>query len=260
MKQTLTGARILVTRPVGQAENLCRLIEQQGAKAIHIATLAIEGITPKPLALSRSLASDWLIFTSTNAVNFALQTLDGKMSVCETRRIAAVGQATANALKQAGLTVDCVPVQDFSSEGLLAMPELQQVTGKQCTIVRGLGGREKIAETLRSRAAEVGYLEVYRRFQPETDTQELTSLLSLHQLQATTITSTEALQNLLSLLDSENLIRIKAIPLIVVSERIAHTAKELGFKQIAVSPQPTDAAILETLTTLLDGDNSGRSN
>jgi uroporphyrinogen-III synthase len=81
-----------------------------------------------------------------------------------------------------------------------------------------------------------------------------------NQLQAITISSGEALQNLLSMLDESSAVLLRKLPLVVVSERIRHLAQKLGFTQIAVSLQPTDAAILETLTTLLSGEYSGRSN
>ena len=62
------------------------------------------------------------------------------------------------------------------------------------------------------------------------------------------------------MLDAEVAVLLRSLPLVVVSDRIKKTAEQLGFKQIAVSRQPTDAAILEILTTLLNGENSGRSN
>ncbi|MCQ8130902.1 uroporphyrinogen-III synthase, partial [Methylomonas rivi] len=128
------------------------------------------------------------------------------------------------------------------------------------TIVRGVGGREKLAQTLRDRGAEVAYLEVYRRRLPDTGKDELLQTLRQEQLDAVTITSGEALQNLLAMLEPAAASLLRKRPLVVASGRIGQLALELGFERIAVSLQPTDAAILETLTTLLNGENSGRSN
>jgi len=255
------GSRVLVTRPVQQAGNLCRLLTESGAVPIRFPTLEIVGVQPEPSILEAAALSDWLIFTSSNAVDFAIRAFGGKMPSLNTQlRIAAVGQATAGALLQAGWRVDCVPASEFSSEGLLAEAPLQAVAGAHCTIVRGSGGREKLAEALSSRGAEVGYLEVYSRCRPDVDSTELADHLRSDLLQAITITSVEALQNLLEMLDEAGGGLLKGLPLVVVSDRIKKTAEQLGFKQIAVSGQPTDAAILEILTTLLNGENSGRSN
>ncbi|WP_415879722.1 uroporphyrinogen-III synthase [Methylomonas sp. TEB] len=249
-----------MTRPASQAENLCHLIEQCGGIPIRFPTLEIVQVKPNPDLLGQAANSDWLIFTSTNAVDFAIRAFSGKMPALRKLKIAAVGAATASTLRQSGWPVDCVPHSEFSSEGLLAEPDLQTVAGMRCVIVRGVGGREKLAEGLRSRGAETFYLEVYRRQQPAANISDLRTDIALGRLDATTITSTEALQNLLAMLDDESIVLLKSILLVVMSERIGQAADDFGFKQIAVSAQPTDAAILETLTTLLNGENSGRSN
>jgi len=256
----LDNVQVLVTRPADQAEKLCHLIEQAGGRALRFPTLEIDSVIVEPQKLEHALQSDWLIFTSTNAVDFALKAFGGKMAGLQKLKIAAVGQSTALALHHAGLITDCVPETQFSSEGLLAEQAMHQVEGLCITIVRGEGGREKIAQMLLSRKAQVDYLEVYRRCRPEIDNSHLVEQLQSGKLSVITITSGEALQNLLVMLDETSIVLLKNIPLIVVSERIKDLAQQRGFEQILVSLQPTDAAILQTLTTLSNGENSGRSN
>ena len=260
MTTDLQQAAILVTRPEAQADVLCRLIEMHGGQAIRFPTLSIETQPIDTDALQLALASDWLIFTSKNAVDFALQAFDGKMAQPHVPAIAAVGGATAECLRQAGLDVDCVPASEFNSEGLLAEPAMHAVADKRCIIVRGVGGREKLATSLRSRGATVSYLEVYRRSRPDIDNRALLQRLRQNQLAVTTITSEEALHNLLSMLDDFGVAALRTLPMVVVSDRIRQTAEALGFKTVAVSRQATDVAILETLKMLLSGENSGRSN
>ena len=257
MTDCLSGAQILVTRPAAQAENLCKMIEGKGGIALRFPTLEIEGLVPDIDQVKNAWSGDWLIFTSKNAVDFARKAFDGKMAGFHGPRIAAVGAATAHAVRQAGWQVDCVPASEFNSEGLLAEAPMHDVAGKRCAIVRGVGGREKLAETLRCRGAEVSYLEVYRRQRPSVDNGVVAEPLRQQQLAAATVTSEEALRNLLAMLDHDSAALLKKRPLLVVSDRIRQTARELGFETVAVSPQPTDTAILETLTTLLSGENSG---
>jgi len=113
---------------------------------------------------------------------------------------------------------------------------------------------------LRGRGATVDYQEVYRRCLPDVDPSELVQRLRAGQLAASSVTSGEALQNLLALLDQASANILFKLPLVVVSDRIEQLAQQVGFEKITVSRQPTDAAILETLTTLFSGENSGRSN
>jgi uroporphyrinogen-III synthase len=256
----LAGARILVTRPATQAENLCQLIENQAGYATRFPTLEIEAVAPAHATLHTALSADWLIFTSKNAVDFALHAFNGKMTPLTQPAIAAVGGSTAARLRDSGLTVACVPAFEFNSEGLLAEAMMHDVAGKTCVIVRGVGGREKLAETLRIRGAKVEYLDVYRRLLPSKDSGELIDHLQQNQLDAVIVTSDEALHNLWTMMEPDSAARLRRLPLVVVSERIRQTAERLKFEQIVVSQQPTDAAILETLKTLFNGENSGRSN
>ena len=260
MTAHLTGKRILVTRPRAQAETLCQLLEAEGGVAWRFPTLDICQNQPDEADLAHALHSDWLIFTSSNAVDFAIRAFNGKMPKFDQTRIAAVGEATAKCLRDLGWPVNCVPSHNFSSEGLLAEPQLDAVKACECVIVRGVGGRDILEQGLRARGANVSYLEVYRRECPTADNTALTAAIAAQQLDAISITSIEALSNLLEILDENSQGLIKDINLIVVSPRIADHARQLGFKHIAVSRHPGDSEIVETLTTLFNGENSGRSN
>jgi uroporphyrinogen-III synthase len=253
----LNGARVLVTRPAHQAENLSRLIQARGGEAVRFPVLDIvarDNIDEIQDALKNLGKFQWVVFISPNAVNFALKANNGKIDRLKAVRFAAVGRATAQALEAAGLTVDAVPEQGYTSEALLAMPQIQQIKGQSCLIVRGKGGREELANTLRSRGADVQYLEVYKRTIPSIDNSQVVQLLTQHRLDAITVTSGEALQNLLIMLGEENHRLLLPIPLVVVSDRIGQLAAGMGFKRIAVTESPADTAILETVTIVCNGE------
>ncbi|HEY8034045.1 MAG TPA: uroporphyrinogen-III synthase [Methylobacter sp.] len=253
----LNGSHILVTRPEHQAENLSRLIEQQGGIAVRFPTLKIvsrDDAGEIKATLANLDKFQWVIFISANAVNFALKANSGKIARTKSVRFAAVGQATAQAMKAAGLPVDLVPENGYNSEALLETPHLKQVEGQNCLIVRGEGGREQLATTLRSRGAKVDYLEVYKRIVPRIDSSPVIRLLAQHRLDVTTVTSAEALQNLRLMLDETNNKLLSLIPLVVVSDRIRCIAADMGFNRITVTDSPTDTAILETVITCVTGE------
>lgn len=255
MNKVLNGRRVLVTRPEHQAENLSRLIEERGGIAVRFPTLAIVSRDDDKIKSTLVNLDDfqWIIFISANAVNFALKTNGGKIGRTESVRFAAVGQATAQAMKMAGLPVDLMPENGCNSEALLAMPQLQQIEGQNFLIIRGEGGREQLATTLRSRGAEVNYLEVYKRIIPRIDSSPVVELLAQHRLDVITVTSAEALQNL-SLMLGENNKLLLLIPLVVVSDRIRCIAADMGFNRITVTDSPIDTAILETVITCATGE------
>jgi uroporphyrinogen-III synthase len=253
----LNGAHVLVTRPAHQAENLSRLIDERDGVAVRFPTLAIAALDDSCI-IQNTLAHldrfQWLVFISANAVSMHSYYSDGvKIKQFESVRIAAIGKATAQALALAGLRVDLVPENGYNSEALLAMPQMQQINGQRYLIVRGKGGREDMATTLRSRGAFVEYLDVYKRIIPGIDSSQVSLLLAQDKLNVITITSGEALQNLLIMLEEKYLQRLIEVPLVVVSNRIRQIAADMGFKRIAVTNNPSDAAILETVTMCVTG-------
>jgi len=133
------------------------------------------------------------------------------------------------------------------------MPTMQNMQGQRCLIVRGLGGREELAATLRSRGAVVDYLEVYQRIIPSIDNSALYLLLTQNKLDVITVTSVNALQNLLIMLNEQYHQQLFWIPLVVISDRIRHIAADIGFKRIAVTNSPSDVAILETVKMCVTG-------
>lgn len=241
---------VAVTRPREQAETLCRMIEDAGGRAIRLPLLAIEALEPEcagAARLRRLDDVDWLVFISANAVRFGLEHLPPNvLEGTKHPHIAAIGEATRGALELRGLAVDLAPKAQFNSEALLAQPEWSDMRGQRVLIVRGEGGRELLAETLRARGAEVEYAEVYRRIWPPLDVAYFLSLAQSAALGALVVTSGEALEHLAGQLGTAALERIARIPVIVVSERLAQAARDLGFQNPVVASAASDRAIFDT--------------
>jgi uroporphyrinogen-III synthase len=245
--------RVLVTRPVGQAAGLCRLAEEAGYEAVQLA--AIEIREPVDLEALRSLAGtlhsyDLAVFISVNAVTHGLDYLLARRDWPARVKIATVGTSTAAALREYGLAPDLIPAHRFNSEALLELDELQDMHGKRVVILRGNGGREHLYDTLRARGAVVEYVEAYRRTCPEIDPQLMRALLQPGALDVVTVTSNETLQNLFAMAGEEGRPLLRALPLVVVSERQALLAQELGFEHAAiVAENAGDTALVEALKT-----------
>lgn len=249
----LKGLRVLVTRPAHQAEALCQRIDALGGEAIRFPVLAIEGPADKN-AVQAQLANlsryDWAIFISPNAVRRSFELLKQQgQSWPKSLKAAVVGAGTARTLEEIlGRPADLCPSERFDSEGLLALPELQSVADKNILILRGEGGREWLADTLKARGAKVAYAEVYRRVQPNIDPQPLVDSLQQGKLDILTVTSSEGLQNLLTMLGDEGAELIRQQALIVVSERSARQARELGFTgEIRIAAKASDEGLVESL-------------
>ena len=242
-----------MTRPEHQAGRLCELIEGQKWNAIRFPTLKIQAINNSKIKqqIEEIDQHQWLIFISANAVNFALRANDGKIDPFSKISVIAIGKATEKALQSAGLPVTLVPEQHFNTEGLLATPEMLQISGQSCLIVRGQGGREILADTLKARGAVVEYMEVYSRTIPaNNESVAIDQLLEHEKINIITLTSGDALKNLLTMTSVEQHKKLQKVPTVVISDRIKELAEKSGFKTVAVTKEPSDRAIIDTITKL----------
>ncbi|HEX5056223.1 MAG TPA: uroporphyrinogen-III synthase [Gammaproteobacteria bacterium] len=247
-KRPLLYRRVLVTRPAHQCEALCRLIEQAGGIPLRLPALAIAA-PADPLQARRQLQQlegcEIAVFISRNAVDKAIELLQPQALPVSVKCLA-IGQATADALRDHGYAVALMPDRDFRSEGLLAMPELQNVRGKRIAIIRGAGGRELLAEVLRERGADIEYIEVYRAICPSEATGELRDLLAKRPPELVIATSTLILQNLLEMSGNYRN-RLLPRPLVVLSARGRDFALAAGCARVYIAPRSDDAGIVAAL-------------
>ena len=254
MDNSLNGFGIAVTRPPDQAKRLCAAIEEQAGKAIVFPLIAIAPLDNYSVfdeAINQLQSVDWAIFISTNAVENALPRLIKKFtSIPDNVKFAAIGQQTAKALAPYGVPEVLIPHTRFDSESLLALPEMHDVINKTVMIFRGVGGREVLADILKSRGAHVIFAESYRRINPQTSCAKLAQLWHKQQLHAIVVTSSEAMRHLLQMTNNGSDEWIRNIHICVNHARIAEAADTLALN-ISVADAPGDEAMLACLQSVL---------
>jgi len=248
VKQPLAGLTVVVTRPERQAGRFIDLLHEAGAASVAFPTLAIEPITLDAASRARLAPDDydWVIYTSTNAVEQALAQLPRPLKA----RLAAVGRATARALRDQGLEVHATPEQASNSEGLLAVPELADVRGRRILILTGIGGRDMLRESLSCRGAEVTLGEVYSRTVavPAPGTVEGLQRACASGLAVIAVTSVDVLDALLELAPETRVARLRATPLLLPGERVAEAARERRWRgPLVVAPSAEDATMINAL-------------
>jgi len=246
--QALLGRRVVVTRPVHQADNLARLIVEAGGEPVRFPALAIE--PPADSSQVRDLLAsvgsfDLAVFISANAVDHAFALLRGPWPTSVP--VSAVGEGTAAALRRRGLSTVIVPSLGTDSESLLAVPLLKNARGKRVLIVRGEGGRELLAQELRRRGAEVTYAQCYRRVLPQTDSAPLIARWARGELHAVTVMSGATLDNLWVLLEPGGRDLLRTTPVFVSHPGVADRARQLGLVETVVTP-PGDEGMLRGLS------------
>lgn len=248
----LNGLHIAVTRPYAQALSLCEAIKLHGGTVISFPLIAIAPLQDYSLfeqQLAQLETTDWAIFISSNAVDYAMPRILKKFgNVPENVKFAAIGHQTAKQLNLYGVHNVLTPHTRFDSETLLALTEMQDVAGKTIAIFRGVGGRELMAETLKTRGATVYFAESYCRINPQTDTKLLHNQWQQGKLDAIVVTSSEAMRHLLQMAQAS--IWLRHVTLCVNHARIAEDPKRLGLK-VLIATEPGDDALLKCLSQLV---------
>ena len=240
----LSNLRVLVTRPAPQAQSLCDAIAAMGGESLSCPLLAISPRNAMPMKQHYDL----VIFVSANAAIHGAQWLK---SLETPPQLAAIGQATAVALKTAGLEVNIIAPPPFNSEALLQL-EVLQVPPEHILIVRGVGGRDVLRDTLIARGSDVEILEVYERSPAVLDESmraTLSSALRDGAIDVITATSVEITDVLCSLFSGEEQECLERCAVVAGSRRIAaHLAAHHWRGDVITSDSPDDAAMLNALT------------
>ncbi|HSC76492.1 MAG TPA: uroporphyrinogen-III synthase, partial [Pseudomonadales bacterium] len=191
------------------------------------------------------------IFISQNAAEQTLQALAERDLTWPTQiQTFAIGSATTAFLAEHGITASSP--QQMNSEGLLALPALQNtkgrsINGQRCIIFRGAGGRETLAQTLRERGVDVDYCELYRRGLPTTARQQWMDWVgTLRNYPALIcINSIETLKHLHAV--DPDMTSRDNLTLVVPGERVTRAATTAGFAQIITAHDATDSAMLRAI-------------
>ncbi len=121
-QRPLFGKRIVVTRTREQASQLSKQLFERGAEVLEIPTIKIqEPYNPGNVldALLELNSYDWLVFTSPNGVtaffNYFFKGFQDMRDIGGVK-IAAIGPATAEKLKELHLKVDLMPEEYVASK------------------------------------------------------------------------------------------------------------------------------------------------
>lgn len=225
----LSGLRILNTRPLGQNKKLSKEICAAGAISIELPALVINHIKYETPDLQQI---DKAIFLSVNAVACFFDCLDQKWpkSICTI----AIGEATKNALEERGILVDYHP-ESSTSEGIVKLDVLQEISGQKILIIKGVDGLEIISQAMIDRGGEICPVSVYERSLPAIDSEQTKRLRCDDAVDIIIITSVQALKNIFILFGESSLTWLRHKPCFVISPRIAKEAGRLGMHDIIVT-------------------------
>ncbi|GAB2896440.1 hypothetical protein GCM10027046_27360 [Uliginosibacterium flavum] len=246
----LAGRCIVMTRPAGQAEGLARELQALGAEVLNFPVIAIEAADPAPLRALDLADFDLAFFVSPNAVEQAF-----KIRLPEewpsALRVATVGPASARALAQQGYASVISPQSGFDSEAVLALPEFSSaaVAGKRVLLLRGEGGRDLLADTLRERGAMVEQVSCYRRVCAPLDPAPLLARFARGELAALVFSASEGLRFFLEISGETGREMLRVLPCFAPHPRICAALQAAG----APAPILTEAGDVGIATGIASG-------
>jgi uroporphyrinogen III methyltransferase/synthase len=193
----LAGRCIAVTRSRAQAPELASLLEAHGARVLAAPTIAIEppaSWTPLDAALGALERYDWVVFTSVNGVEMARSRVPGAGPWLARRRIAAIGPATARALREWGCPAELVPTE-FVAEALARELAPRVGAGTRVLVARAAEARDVLVRELRARGAQVDEVPAYRTRPSDEGGAALRAALEAGRVDAVTFTSSSTVRH-----------------------------------------------------------------
>ena len=253
-RRRLFGQRIVVTRAREQAGQLSRRLREHGAEVLEVPTIKLEPPTRRQDLVDALLAInsyDWLVFTSPNGVSkffeyFFKQFHD--MRDIGGARIAAVGPATANKLKELHLQVDLMPDEALASEIAKAFAGFETIENLKICLLRAEVANRELPEALEALGAIVDDVACYQTV-PETEDSTGTSARLLEDgadwvafTSASTVDNFHARFDLPALLDKFP--RLKAA---AIGPETSKALAALGLKPAIEAKQHTLDGLVEAL-------------
>ncbi len=203
----LAGRTVVVTRSRDQTPRLSAALAASGATVVELHAIEIVDAADGGAALVAAAADlvhgryGWVAVTSQNAVQRLVDALAalGDRPVPHSVRFAAVGSATAGALREAGIEPAVVPPEAVSDALVEAFGAPPDGSGPSRTVLfpRAERVRGALAEGLRAKGWEVDEVVAYRTVagSPEPD-----AVATAHRVDAVAFTSSSTVERTVELL------------------------------------------------------------
>ena len=240
-RRPLSGKRIVITRTRKQASALSSKLRALGAQVIELPTIRIE--PPNDLRSFAELVQDahiydWIVFTSANGVEAFFEIffkLYDDVREIGAARIAAIGPATAQRVKDFHLHVDLQP-EEFVAEAVVKEFQKQgSIENLRILLVGAEKTRDVLLKELSALGAIVDQAFAYRTVPETRDTTGARRQLAKEGADLITFTSSSTVENFLAL----GLPWPKGMQVASIGPITSKTARDHGLK-IAVEAHQHD--------------------
>lgn len=237
---------VLITRPREASLQLAKWLTGLGFDPIVMPLYTFSAHEPR-IDLSKTLGAEkgrkLAVFTSPRAVQFGVKFIP--RNLCSAMEFAAIGNATRKSLEEAGQRVHLQAASGYTSEDLLAMPELAENPGS-AVIFCAPGGRQALANGLSALGWKVTNAQVYERLELQPSQRQIDEIVAADKL-LSVWTSVSALEAARKHLPGQAWDKILHAPVLVISARIKHHLQQLGASDVALSDEPGNAGLVQSI-------------
>lgn len=259
MAEPLAGRTVVVTRAASQAGEFVAELERYGATVIICPTIEItepDNYERLDEAIDHLYGYDWIIFTSANAIEFFLRRLNAREVNAEQLdeiKVCAIGQASADKLRDARVHVDVVPSQSKAEGVFTALSEFvgaEQLQGLNILLPRAAVARDYLPKALEDAGARVDVVTAYRTVVPENLDRGRLSAMLAGSADCIAFTSSSTVKNLALLFDTHDLSNVLAgVTIACIGDVTASTAAEYGLR---VDIQPAQTSVKDLAKAIAD--------
>ncbi|HYG74272.1 MAG TPA: uroporphyrinogen-III C-methyltransferase [Planctomycetota bacterium] len=214
----LLGKRVVVTRARAQASDLAMGLRELGATVFEFPTIRIAPPESNDIdEAAKKLAAgayDWVVLTSVNGIDALFAALQRQKldSRAFKARVAAIGSATSQRLREHGIEADLIPPEFVAESIVESLKTKGEIAGKRFLLARADIARSELPAALKKLGGEVTDVVAYKTVL-ETEGQE-EALLALEDggVDAITFTSASTARNFAQILGAERLKKVLASP------------------------------------------------
>jgi len=242
--RSLDGVSVALTRPAGRNEPLAALLAAAGATVVVVPLIEI-GPADDAGALGRALSSldevTWVAVTSASAVPAILGAVDDVRAL-ERCRVAAVGPATAEALREASVRVDVVGDGSGGSRlaDLLGRPG---PGGGAVVIAAAAEPRPELGAALSAAGWSVDQAPAYATRPVAPGETEAGAVLGADVVIVASPSAVRSLVQLASVAARET----SEVRLVAIGATTATKARRAGFADVTVAARPSDQGLFDAV-------------
>jgi uroporphyrinogen-III synthase len=267
-RRTLSGKTVIITRGEEKAAPLAKLLEDLGAATITVPATRHERVKDEAAALrliEQSLgASTHVIFTSQTAVSFFLALLarrDEPAALLARKRIAAVGPATGEALREAGLEPAIVATEGGGASLARRLLEEEKLgRGHSVLLPRSAIARLELEQALAEAGVKVDAVSIYETVpeSPEKAAPVLELVRRGAPPDAVVFASPSALRGFLSMTapHGSSLLESAAVRIVTIGPTTSEAVRGAGFAVAAEANAATPEDLAKAVVSALAGGGS----